>query len=266
LSHKFYRTGAFARKAAVSVRTLRYYDNVGLLSPSHHSESGYRLYAETDFPRLQQILALKFLGFSLQEIQQCIRIGSTILQESLALQKAMMQEKRTQLDAIIKAITETEALLHANAHDWESIVSVIRVLQMAQHNNWHGKYFTPEQMQQAEELSKKHYTVEQRQMLGKWGKDWTEAEQQAITQKWNSLFAELKRLVTEGQDPAGQDAQTLVHQWRDLVQQFTRGDAGIEKSLGGLVSEVTKMPVEERPYPFPMTKEEGAFLKEAMAG
>lgn len=124
----FYFTSEFARKASVSVRTLRYYDNVGLLSPTSYTEAGYRLYTDTDFSRLQQILALKFLGLSLEDIRQCLQSGPTILQESLALQKTMMQEKRVQLDAIIQAITETEEVLQANNQDWEAIVRVIQVI------------------------------------------------------------------------------------------------------------------------------------------
>ena len=56
MKNVYYRTGEFARKASVSVRTLRYYDRLGLLSPSTYSEAGYRLYTDQDFPRLQQIL------------------------------------------------------------------------------------------------------------------------------------------------------------------------------------------------------------------
>ena len=63
-----------------------------------------------------QILALKFLGFSLEEIKHCLQIGPTVLQESLSLQQAMMQEKRTQLDNIIQAIAETEQLLQPHSH------------------------------------------------------------------------------------------------------------------------------------------------------
>ena len=69
MGRRFYHTGQFARKVAVSVRTLRYYDRVGLLRPAQHTEAGYRLYTDADLVRLQQILALKFLGFSLEEIK-----------------------------------------------------------------------------------------------------------------------------------------------------------------------------------------------------
>ncbi len=69
MGQHYYFTGQFAQKAAVSVRTLQYYDKVGLLSPSLYTEAGYRLYTDEDLSSLQQILALKFLGFSLEEIK-----------------------------------------------------------------------------------------------------------------------------------------------------------------------------------------------------
>jgi DNA-binding transcriptional MerR regulator len=54
--------------AGLTVRTLRYYDQIGLFRPSGHSDSGYRLYTQTDITRLQQILSLKELGLSLEQI------------------------------------------------------------------------------------------------------------------------------------------------------------------------------------------------------
>src|SRR5262245_24745220 len=113
VDQRFYRAGQFARKAAVSIRTLRYYDQEGLLAPSGYTESGYRLYSDGDLVNLQQILALKFLGFSLEEIKVLLRSRPHSLQDVLAQQKAMMRDKRTQLDGIIAAIEGTEKLLQA---------------------------------------------------------------------------------------------------------------------------------------------------------
>ena len=157
LDQHFYHTGQFAQKASVPIRTLRFYDKVGLLSPSQYTEAGYRLYTDADFLRLQQILALKFLGFSLDEIKCCLQVGPTALQESLALQKAMMREKREQLDTIIQAIDETEKLLQTDKDYWEPMVKVIQVIQMTQSNDWRNKYFTDEQLKKMQELSEKSY-------------------------------------------------------------------------------------------------------------
>lgn len=263
-----YHTGQFAVKASVSVRTLRYYDSVGLLSPTEYTEAGYRLYTDGDLSRLQQILALKFLGFSLEEIRYCLRTGPTSLQESLAQQKAMMRERREQLDAIIAAIDETEKLLSeniANSNDWEPIVKVIQVMHMQQANDWRQKYFTEEQMKEMEELSKKYYTEEQRQQIAERGKNWTEADQQRASQQWSEVGAELKRLIATGSAPDSAEAQSLVQKWQALIQEFTGGDPGILQSLKNLGSDVRSRPESERPYAMPYSGEDEKFLHKALA-
>ena len=65
----YFTTGQFARLANVTERTIRYYDKQGLLKPSFIMENGYRKYSEDDFIRLQRIISLKQLGFSLNEIK-----------------------------------------------------------------------------------------------------------------------------------------------------------------------------------------------------
>lgn len=186
-----------------------------------------------------------------------------MLQESLALQKAMMQEKRTQLDAIIKAIAETEELLEANKQDWESIVRVIQVIQMQQTNDWRKKYFTEQQIDEMEAWNNKYYTPEQRQKLVEWGKGWSEEDQQLANQKWAAVIAELKHLVSTGQDPTSPSAQALVQQWRDLIHQFTHGDAAILQGLSNMYNDINNAPAGTAPYLLPYNQEEGAYLQKA---
>ena len=63
-----WKTGELAKLTGLTIRTLRYYDQIGLFSPSGRTEAGYRLYTESDLARLQQILSLKELGLSLEQI------------------------------------------------------------------------------------------------------------------------------------------------------------------------------------------------------
>ena len=260
----FYTTGQFAQKASVSVRTLRYYDSVGLLSPSSYTEAGYRLYTDSDFSRLQQILALKFLGFSLDEIQHCLQVGPTRLQEALAMQRTMMLEKREQLDTIIQALDETGKLLQSNEQDWEAIIAVIRVIHMQESNDWRKKYFSDEQLNQMEEWNNRYFTEEQRQKLAEWGKHYSEQDQLRAQSQWSEVIAELKRLVAAGADPASPEAQALASQWHSLVSQFTHGDAGITQSLKNMYSNIAEAPKGTAPYPAPYSKEEEAFLQAAI--
>src|SRR6476646_6711292 len=65
-----WKVGELAKRTGVSVRALHHYDEIGLLSASLRSESGYRLYTEADVIRLQQIRSLRSLGFSLDESRE----------------------------------------------------------------------------------------------------------------------------------------------------------------------------------------------------
>ena len=66
----YYSSGEFARMAHVTLRTIRYYDKQDILKPSYVSPAGARFYTDEDFARLQQILLLKYLGFSLDDIRK----------------------------------------------------------------------------------------------------------------------------------------------------------------------------------------------------
>lgn len=269
MDQRFYHSSQFAQKAAVSVRTLRYYDQVGLLSPSQYSEAGYRLYTNEDLLKLQNILALKFLGFSLEEISALLRTGPKRLEEVLAQQKAMMEERRAQLDTIIEAIEETERLLQANRCNWEAITRVIQVIQMGQQDNWQAKYFTPEQQKTMEGLNKKAMTEEVRQKLNAYHpNEWTEEDQKRVDAQYRFVKEELGRLVALGADPASPEAQEVARVKHELGFAFSQGDPDIEASVGKWWQEFHALPESQRPFDMSLytyTSEEQTLLNEALA-
>jgi DNA-binding transcriptional MerR regulator len=251
----------------VTRRTLRYYDRVGLLSPAEHTEAGYRLYAEEDLFRLQQILALKFLGFSLEEIKTFLRGGPQRLPEALAQQKAMLREKRRQLDAILKALDETEALLRAGEACWEAIARVIQAIQMEQQKDWVKKYFTDDQQQKMEELSQSAYSAEAREKLNLRG-PWTEQDQQRAQEQWAYLATEARRLAAAGADPAGPEAQALAKLKCDLLSAFTQGDPEIATGLNRFWEQFNALPQADRPFdssPFDAGTAGNDLLNQALA-
>lgn len=65
---RYYKIGQFAKMMNVSIRTIHYYDQIGLLKPSKILDNGYRLYDQKDILKLQKILSLKYMGFSLEDI------------------------------------------------------------------------------------------------------------------------------------------------------------------------------------------------------
>lgn len=267
MDRQYYTTSQFAQKAAVTARTLRFYDKVGLLSPSMYTEAGHRLYSDENLWSLQQILALKFLGFSLEEIKVCLQTNPERLQETLAMQKAMMREKRSQLDTILQALEKAEELLKDNQRDWDAIIiNVIQAMHMEQNKNWVNKYLTDEQQQQMAAISQKSYSPEAAQKIADWGKNWTEEDQRRASQQWDAVFAELRRLVAEGKDPTGAEGQALAKQQCELIRQFSRGDADVEAGLKQWWKNHDDLPAEEKPLPmYSYTAEEAAFLQQALA-
>lgn len=246
---------------SVSVRTLRFYDQVGLLSPSARTPSGYRLYGEEDLARLQQILALRYLGFSLEEIKVFLDASPGGLREALAQQGAMLRQRREHLDTIIQAI---DRLLEDDRCEWDSLVSVIQAMQMDQNTEWQKKYFTDEQLRTMEELSRTSYSEEARKRLEARG-PWTEEDQKKVDARYNALYDGVRRLVAAGEDPASAEAQALAAESIALIEEFTGGDPEIAAGLQQFWATLKNMPEEQRPITSPLTEEEQAFLERAKA-
>jgi DNA-binding transcriptional MerR regulator len=264
VDRQLYRAGEFARKASVTIRTLRFYDTEGLLAPSQLSQAGYRLYSDDDLADLQQILALKFLGFSLEEIKRLRAVGPQRLSDVLAQQKAMLHEKRAQLAKVIEAIEENERLLQSSEWDWDSLVQVIQAMQMDQNNDWVKKYFTPEQQQQMNNLSQASYSEEARNALAARG-PWTEEDQKKADTQWEAVGAELKRLTAANADPAGAEAQALAKQYQALISAFTGGNAAVNEGLKNWWKGYAEMPASQRPFQMPWGEAEGKFLDKVLA-
>ena len=127
-----YTTGEIAKMAGVTTRTIRYYDNKGVLSPSAHNSSGHRLYTESDFIKLKRILALKYLGLSLEEVKntesQSFKKGDII--NSLKLQKNIMKNKINYMKIVLHAIESAEKSIEDEQNiDWNKTTDIIKILE-----------------------------------------------------------------------------------------------------------------------------------------
>jgi MerR family transcriptional regulator, thiopeptide resistance regulator len=96
--------GETAQLAKISVRTLHHYDEVGLLSPSARSESGYRLYESQDLERLHQVLLFRELGFALDDIRRIMLDPTFDRAEALRAQRTLLAEKARRTEAMLSAI------------------------------------------------------------------------------------------------------------------------------------------------------------------
>ena len=207
------KVGELARRTALTVRTLHHYDEIGLVRPSLRTDAGHRLYSAGDVGRLQQVVSLRQLGFSLEEIRDClerpgfsplevIRLHVTRLREQIELQQGLCER----LEALAAQFQAAEPI------SAEAFLQAIEVMNMIE------TYYTPGQLE----------TLRQRREAGG-------AEMEARIQKgpalWNELFAELRGHMERGTDPADPSVQALEERRQALVNEFTGGDASIEASL-----------------------------------
>lgn len=99
-----YPVGRVAALSGVTVRTLHHYDEIGLLSPGGRSESGYRVYEDSDLERLQRILFYRELGFTLKEIQAIIDDPDTDSMGHLRRQRGLLVKRIERFGAMVDAI------------------------------------------------------------------------------------------------------------------------------------------------------------------
>jgi DNA-binding transcriptional MerR regulator len=208
-----WKVGELAKQTGLTVRTLHHYDEIGLLTPSHRTAAGHRLYTEGDVARLQQVASLRSLGFPLDEIREVLNQGRLSPLEIVRMHADRMREQvRSQqrlverLDALAAGLGEAE---HVSA---EQLIATIEEITMF------DKYYTPEQMD---------YLAQRREQVG-------EARIKEVEAEWPRLMAEVQGEMDRGTDPCDPRVQALAARWKGLVEEFTGGNEGIRQSLGNL--------------------------------
>lgn len=123
---KNYKTGEFANLANVTERTLRYYDKINLLKPSKVLSNGYRQYTDSDLIKLQKILSLKHLGFSIEEIFPIV-LEDQNLKDSFKMQIDLIDSRIKHMNAIKESIESVISSIDDDNVDWNKIVSLIKM-------------------------------------------------------------------------------------------------------------------------------------------
>jgi DNA-binding transcriptional MerR regulator len=224
----------FGKLAGVTVRALHHYDRLGLLRPVR-TESGYRVYGAPDLERLEQIVALKFLGIPLKQIKAMLDRAGLPLPDALRMQRTVLEEKRWLLDRAILAIRKAEAsIAPGRPADAALLTKIIKVIEMQNDNTWSEKYYGPEARAKIVERAK----------------EWTPELQEQCSREWTELFADVEASLAE--DPASEKAQALAARWKRLVDGFTGGDYEIGAGLKKLYADRPNWPAEakERIAPF----------------
>jgi DNA-binding transcriptional MerR regulator len=244
---RWYQASEFAELTGVTVRALHHYDRLGLLRPSSRTRAGYRLYGERDVARLEQIIALKFIGFSLKEIKTILDREALDLPTMLRLQREIIARKRQHLDSAIAAIERAERMVSERGEaDVETFKQIIEVMNMDNNTNWMMQYYSEEARQKIEERAK----------------DWTPEKQAKASADWAALFKDINAAIADGADPASERAQQLAARWDELIRGFTGGDPEIAAGLRRLYADQSNWPTT---FEKPFNDEHAVFVSKARA-
>ncbi|WP_339174232.1 MerR family transcriptional regulator [Solibacillus sp. FSL R5-0691] len=139
-----YSIGEFSKKTGITIRTLRYYGEKGLLVPARISEGGQRYYNDANIITVQKIVTFKYLDYSLEEIKELLKKDDSLLQ-SLENQKAQLLKKKKQLDQMLATI-DTAILIHQEsaAVDSTTLLLIIHSLLTEDAQKDYLKQYIPE--------------------------------------------------------------------------------------------------------------------------
>ncbi|MCE0724877.1 preQ(1) synthase [Legionella sp. PC1000] len=151
---KYYQIKDISQMTSLTIRSLQYYDEIGLLKPTKRSMSGYRLYSETDLIRLQQITTLKFLGFSLSTIKKIMENPHFDVMASMGIQARELTEKAARINEAASLLTYISSQVGMNQPvNWKSTAKIIEILELNTMNDHVLKKYQSEAEQS--ELGKK---------------------------------------------------------------------------------------------------------------
>lgn len=205
-----WKVGEVAELAGLTIRTLRYYDQICLFSPSQYTESGHRLYTKADLVRLQPILSLKQMGMSLEEIQ--LLLSNPEEQSVAEILQTQISRVKKEIEVQQKLVAELEnALSAARSNRTMSIPELTKLMEALKMNK--EKYFSKQQLATMES----RYENADKQLL-------KQAEQE-----FNGLIKEIRLEKEKGTSPSDEKVQDLAKKWNDIVNAFSEGDRTFRK-------------------------------------
>ena len=203
-----YTVAEFADLAGVTVKALHHYDRLGLLRP-RRSNSGYRLYAARDLERLEQIVALKSIGLTLEQVRVVLDGDVQALASALRAQRLALETKRAELTRAIRAIERVEAT-----------VSLYRALSRGGVLN---RLIEAIDLQNDLDVMKRYFKTDTAWVRGRqYFETWP-------TAPWRALFRDIH--ATLGGDPSSDYARSLAARWDALFQSDTAGDFAFRAGL-----------------------------------
>ena len=214
-----YSIGKLAELSRVSVRTLRYYDEIGLLPPAERNAKGHRFYSNEDVSKLHYILTLRNLGLQLDSIQNAMHDKQLNSKSLLEMRLKMIQREQKKLMKMENSIKSLLALTEIEQNmNWESIFETF--------------YTFPKSEDILKKLWDKHFSDDEQNLLKVLP---TLGEDSELAKAATALFKDVRANVKEC--PTSQIAQQLAKRWIALVQEMYKGNVELANKVWNLNKE-----------------------------
>lgn len=215
------KVGELAKRTGVSVRTLHYYGEIGLLQPHHVTPAGHRLYGTAELARLQLIKSLRQLGFRLEEIRACLDTPEFAPRKVIAMHVERLRVQIRQEERLVALLQTLDAGWAsgslASADDFIRAIESIMQLERA---------FSPDEIRELRERGER---------LG-------HDHVRDVEREWPSLIDRVRNEMIAGTEATSERMRPLATRWRDLVREFTGGNPSIEQKVrAGFVNEPARM-------------------------
>jgi DNA-binding transcriptional MerR regulator len=205
---KRYTVKQVARLSGVTVRTLHFYDEIGILKPAYYGENGYRYYEKDQLLGLQQILFYRELDVPLEQIRTILSSPGFDRLRTLQAHRARLENEMKRYRKLIRTIDGTIAELNG-------------AKTMANEQIFEG--FSPEKQRQYEKDLVDRFgpgvqtkiDESKRRM-----KDWTKEDFQASSERWQAFLANLGALAEKGNAADSSEVQALIPSHRDWLEQY----------------------------------------------
>jgi DNA-binding transcriptional MerR regulator len=242
-----YTVKKLSELSGVTIRTLHFYEEIGLLKPAYHGSNGYRYYEEKELLQLQQILFFKELGFSLKQIHKVLGRDDFDQLSALYSHRKSLNCEWEKIGLLLKTIDKTIQHLQGKKRMKDNEIFngfSIGIVKLAKEGE---PYFAAEAIVLK---SVKNPTVEKRE----------KTFYENITKASHSLFKELVQCIEKGLEPASDEVQLIIKRHHAFTEQIHNATQEVYRALAQLYQEHPEF----RKQLDPFHSELATFMAEAM--
>ena len=224
-----YTVKKLSELSGVTIRTLHFYEEIGILKPAYHGSNGYRYYEEKELLQLQQILFFKELGFSLKQIQKVLGRDDFDQLSALYTHRKSLNTEWEKIGLLLKTIDKTIKHLKGKKKMKDKEIFDGFNITLVKKAKGGESYFAAEEIvgKSVKNPTKNIQDVEKR------GKEFYEN----ITKTAHAIFRDLVHCIEKGLDPASDEVQKIIKKHHTLTEQTHVTTQEVYKALAQMYQE-----------------------------